>query len=367
MFKGKSIIHVITSTRLDRGGPSLSATQLMEALRLGGQEGMLVCPDAQDDPKNYAVCSSKSYPSLEHLLAVEPRDSIGALHIHGVWEWYLHQVSILARKSRIPYVFSPHGMLEPWAMSHRRWKKRLAWWLYQRNDLKHSAMLLATAPSEAEQFSRLGLTNKTVVLPNGIDFPADLLDKESEQPSRDSAAIRTALFLSRIHPKKGLGMLVEAWAKVRPQGWQMRVVGPDAGGHRQWVESQVKRYDLQKSWTFQEAVYGEEKAKAFLSSDLFILPTFSENFGIAVAEALAHRLPVVTTKGAPWQGLIDHRCGWWVAPSVEGITQALAQATSTSSQELNAMGQRGRTWAREEFAWPTIAQRLKEAYELYIP
>jgi glycosyltransferase involved in cell wall biosynthesis len=100
---------------------------------------------------------------------------------------------------------------------------------------------------------------------------------------------------------------------------------------------------------------------------LFILPTFSENFGIAVAEALAYRLPVVTTTGAPWQGLIDHRCGWWVAPSVEGITQALAQATSTNSQELNAMGQRGRAWVREEFDWPKIAQRLKEAYELYIP
>lgn len=367
MLKGKSVIHVITSTRLDRGGPSLSATQLMESLQQIGQEGMLVCPDHQHAPSGFARITVECYPSLEKLLVSQVRDKIGALHIHGVWEWYLHNVAKLARQSRIPYVFSPRGMLEPWAIRHRRWKKRLAWWLYQRNDLKHSAMLLATAPSEAEQFSRLGLTNKTVVLPNGIDFPTDLPDKESEQPSREAATIRTALFLSRIHPKKGLGMLVEAWAKIRPQGWQMRVVGPDSGGHRQWVESLVKRYDLQKSWTFQEAVYGEEKAKAFLSSDLFILPTFSENFGIAVAEALAYRLPVVTTTGAPWQGLIDHRCGWWVTPSVEGITQALAQATSTSSQELNAMGQRGRAWVREEFAWPTIAQRLKEAYELYIP
>jgi glycosyltransferase involved in cell wall biosynthesis len=239
--------------------------------------------------------------------------------------------------------------------------------MYQRNDLKHSAMLLATAPSEAEQFSRLGLSNKSITLPNGIEFPADIPGLEREIPPRDSTSVRTALFLSRIHPKKGLGMLVEAWAKVRPQGWKMRVVGPDACGHRQWVESQVKRYDLQKSWTFQDAVYGDDKANAFLSSDLFILPTFSENFGIAVAEALAYRLPVLTTTGAPWQGLIDHRCGWWVAPSVEGITQALAQATSTSSQELDAMGQRGRAWVREEFDWPKIAQRLKEAYELYIP
>ena len=367
MLKGKSVIHVITSTRLDRGGPSLSATQLMESLQQIGQDGMLVCPDHQHAPSGFARITVECYPSLEKLLVSQVRDKIGALHIHGVWEWYLHKVSKLARQSRIPYVFSPHGMLEPWAMSHRRWKKRLAWWMYQRNDLKHSAMLLATAPSEAEQFSRLGLSNKTVTLPNGIEFPSDIPGEGSEIRPKDSTSIRTALFLSRIHPKKGLGMLVEAWAKVRPQGWQMRVVGPDAGGHRQWVESQVNRYDLQKSWTFQDAVYGDDKANAFLSSDLFILPTFSENFGIAVAEALAYRLPVVTTKGAPWQGLIDHRCGWWVAPSVEGITQALAQATSTSSQELNAMGQRGRAWVREEFAWPTIAQRLKEAYELYIP
>ena len=367
MLKGKSVIHVITSTRLDRGGPSLSATQLIEALRHSGQDGILVCPDHEQDLSRFAPVNSVHYPTIQALLANEPREMIGGMHIHGVWEWYLHNASKAARQSRIPYLFSPHGMLEPWALSHRKWKKKLAWWLYQRNDLKRSEFLLATAPSEAEQFARLGLTNKTVVAPNGIAFPTHLPVEAKRSTPGESSSIRTALFLSRIHPKKGLGMLAEAWAKVRPQGWRMKVVGPDADGHRQWVEFQVERLGLRTSWEFQDAVYGTEKEKVLSNADLFILPTFSENFGIAVAEALAYRLPVITTTGAPWQGLVEHRCGWWVAPTVEPIAHALDQATSTSSKELSEMGLRGRVWARDEFAWPTISQRLKEAYELYFP
>jgi glycosyltransferase involved in cell wall biosynthesis len=363
---GKSVVHLISSTKLDRGGPSLSATQLLQSLREAGQSGILVSPDHQSDTRMYASVSAITYPSVEALIAKQTAQEIRAFHLHGVWDWFLHRAVQVARKLNIPYVISPRGMLEPWAMNQKKWKKRLAWWLYQRDDLQHAAFLLATAQSEAEQFSRLGLSNTTVVIPNGVQLPQCEARFPNSLPHQ-SKAQHTALFLSRIHPKKGLLLLVEAWAKVRPQGWRMLVVGPDQTGHRKEVQALVDKHQLHSAWEFHEAMYGEDKAKAFDEADLFILPTFSENFGVAIAEALAYRLPVITTNQAPWEGLHKHRCGWWVAADTQGIAGALAQATKLDRDELQQMGERGSRWVQSEFAWSSIAKRLIAAYDQYIP
>ena len=362
----KLIAHLISSTRLDRGGPSLSATQLLESHREAGQHGCLICPDHQYDSKDHAQIECICMPSVESLIATVPRSQIRAFHLHGIWDPFLHNAASLARKHRIPYVISPRGMLEPWALSQKKWKKRLAWWLYQRNDLRRAELLVATAKSEADQFHRLGLINPTVVVPNGVSVPAEPADLVPPV-STDWAPGKTALFLSRIHPKKGLLLLAEAWAKVRPDGWRMLVVGPDQDGHRLEVQRRVGQLGLTATWEFRDAVYGEEKRRAFLESDLFVLPTYSENFGIAIAEALANRLPVITTDQAPWEGLIEHRCGWWVSADIAGVSSGLLQATRLSRMELRGMGQRGAEWVRNEFSWTAIAKRMIEAYNTYVP
>jgi len=359
------MVHSISSTRLDRGGPSLSATQLLESQRLIGQPGVLVCPDHQQDLTKYARVSSDCFPSIDAMLRTVGIGTVLGFHLHGIWEPFLHRCVRFAKSRRIPYVISPRGMLEPWAMNQKRWKKRLAWWLYQRNDLRGAAFLHATADAEARQFSRLGLRNPVVVVPNGVDVP-DISAAQSASIKAELAGPRTALFLSRIHPKKGLLVLAQAWAKVRPQGWRMVVIGPDDKGHRGEVQSAVDKLGLSTSWEIRDAVYGEGKARAFLESELFILPTFSENFGIAVAEALAYGLPVITTTQAPWSGLVEHRCGWWVPMSVDGIAQAILQATSLNGSQLRQMGERGCRWVRDEFAWPSIGRRLVAAYDKYI-
>lgn len=366
MDRSKLMAHVISSTRLDRGGPSLSATQLLESQRQAGVEGVLVCPDHQKDSTRFASVSTSVYPEVESLLQTESADRIRGFHLHGIWDWFLHQSVRAAKRRGIPYVISPRGMLEPWALSQKKWKKRIAWWLYQRSDLQGAAFLHATAVSEAQQFSKLGLRNSVVVLPNGVSV-LEVLDSNEVSPSREPPLrSKQALFLSRIHPKKGLLVLAEAWAKVQPKGWRMVVIGPDEGGHRMQVQSLVNQLGLQSSWEIRDAVYGEQKRQAFQDSQLFILPTFSENFGIAVAEALAYGLPVITTTEAPWSGLVAHRCGWWTPMTVAGIAQALEQATSTDVSELRQMGQRGNRWVRDEFAWSSIGKRLVAAYDKYI-
>jgi len=312
---------------------------------------------------------------------------VSLIHDHGVWLPSNHLVAQWAREAGIPRMVSPRGMLEPWALNHRKWKKRLAWWLYQRGDLLKASALHATAPSEEAQFRKLGLKMPVFVVPNGVALPERvsrvegresreeklLQEAKVQNPTRKSSTpdsrrstSKTALFLGRIHPKKGLPLLVEAWARVRPQGWKMRVIGPDELGHRTEIAGMIHAAGLDDVWSLEGEVSDAAKWEVYGDADLFILPTHSENFGISVAEALAAGLPVITTTGAPWSGLEEHRCGWWVKPQADALAVALATATSTGGDSLREMGRRGRSWVEGDFSWKGVAESMSRAYKTMI-
>jgi glycosyltransferase involved in cell wall biosynthesis len=142
-----------------------------------------------------------------------------------------------------------------------------------------------------------------VVIPNGVDAAAFAGTGDREAISRrwpECQGKRVALFLSRLHPLKGLEMLIDAWAEIPHAGWQLLVVGTDEAGHEAEIKARVERRGLAGAVTFGGPRYGDEKVAVMQAADLFVLPTHSENFGIVVAEALACGVPVITTKGAPW-------------------------------------------------------------------
>jgi glycosyltransferase involved in cell wall biosynthesis len=172
-----------------------------------------------------------------------------------------------------------------------------------------------------------------------------------------------ALFLSRLHPKKGLINLIEAWSIVRPDGWDLTIAGPDDGGHRQVIEQLIRTHDLAASVRLVGSVPDADKWALYAASDLFVLPTFSENFGIVIAEALVSGLPVITTKGAPWSGLHQHGCGWWIEVGVEPLVDALTSAIRLSSCEREALGARGRAYIERDFSWAGITRKMLRAYE----
>ena len=158
-------------------------------------------------------------------------------------------------------------------------------------------------------------------------------------------------------------MLVEAWARVRPEGWKLRIVGPDEAGHQAEVERVANRTGITSVVEFVGKVSGSAKVTAYASADLFILPSYTENFGMAVAEALAHSLPVITTTGTPWSLLPERGCGWWVAPTVDHLADALTEATALDDEALRDMGSRGRELVSKEFSWQRAALKMKEAYQ----
>jgi len=273
--------------------------------------------------------------------------NIELIHLHGMWSPYLAVAALVARMKRIPLVISPHGCLEPWALSYKKNKKNLALKTYQGAVLHSASMFIATANQELESIRSLGYRQPIAVIPNGVDvgLPA----------KRDSkVGLKTILFLSRVHPIKGLLDLVEAWALARQPGWKIVIAGGDEGGYRAIVEALIQAKGLQSDFEFTGFVDGARKQACFDDATLFVLPTYSENFGIAVAEAMANELPVITTTGAPWRDLVEHRCGWWVAPGVQGVTGALIEAMACSPEDLRAMGHRGRQLVIDKYSWSQI-------------
>jgi glycosyltransferase involved in cell wall biosynthesis len=272
------------------------------------------------------------------------------VHSHGLWLPFNHTVAGLAGKR---HIISPRGMLEPWALNNSKWKKRVAWWLYQKRDLKRAIAFHATAESEAESIRRLGFKQPIAVIPNGVDLPE--IFKPAVKPE---GASKTALFLSRIHPKKGLPMLLDAWKRVAPDNWRLVIAGNDDGNHLPLIEKKLKELGLGDQVTIAGPLFGKAKDVAYRNADLFVLPSYSENFGIVVTEALGYQLPVLTTTGCPWQELITERCGWWVDPTPEGIEAGLGDALASSSMQLQEMGVRGCELVREKYQWPIIAENM---------
>jgi glycosyltransferase involved in cell wall biosynthesis len=285
------------------------------------------------------------------------REKIQLLHNHGLWSPANHGTAVIAEKLGIPMVTTPHGSLTRWAFQHKSLKKKLAWGLYQKADLEASRAVHVTAEDEAKDLRELGLKAAIALIPIGIDIPTW---RERKTEPKET---RTALFVSRIHPKKGLLTLVEAWAAVRPVGWRMRVVGPDYTGYRPEVERAVKAKGLEKEFIFEDAVYDAAKWELYWDADVFILPTFSENFGLVIPEALACGVPVITTQGTPWKELEERSCGWWIPLGVDPLVEAIRKATSLTDGERSQMGLRGRQLVEEKYTWESVAKNMKLLYE----
>ncbi len=355
-------VHVVPHIDDEASGPSYSVPRLCRSLAADGQRVGLMCLAAAADIPGVELERYRQWPLLKRF-ALSPAFARGLrlrvrevdiVHNHSLWSMVNVVAGWIVPGSRARLVTSPRGTLSTWALGNSRWVKRALWPL-QRRALARADLLHATSDGEHDEIRALGFTAPIVVLPNGIDVPA--------AHEKNKSNVRTLLFLSRIHPKKGIDALLHAWQKlqVRHPQWQLVIAGRGDVAHVREVESLAAALQLQRVG-FPGPLYGDSKAQAYRDAELFVLPTHSENFGMVVAEALAHGCPAVVSRGAPWQGLTTHACGWWIDNDVPSLVATLDAAMSLPSAQLQAMGARGRLWMLRDYSWDVIGQRMGEAY-----
>jgi glycosyltransferase involved in cell wall biosynthesis len=338
------------------GGPAVSVARLADALAERGVDVALWSPDGS--VVSEAVVGDRVRRlggTLPHAMNELGKPDL--IHDNGIWLRHNHDIARLAHRDGIARVVSPRGMLEPWAMAHKRQKKRVAWILYQRRDLRLAARLHAATAVEAARLEALDLAVPVVVLPNGVDLPP-----EQSSPARD-ASVKTAVFLGRLYPVKGIPMLLHAWATLRPPGWRLVIAGPDEAGHEAELRSMASSMRLDDVIQFVGHVSADAKERLLASASVLVAPSHMESFGMAIAEALARGVPVLTTTATPWKVLGEMHCGWQVEPNIEGITSGLRVATLESDSTLREMGERGRDYVRRNLQWAEIADKYIALYD----
>ena len=368
------VISVIPGMAKSRGGPTFGVAGLCEATAHAGISQLLMtveAPQGEEEklpaPGAVETIRARGFHSKALRLTYSPgfrrellqrcrEHGIEIIHNHGLWSQPNHAAARVARQLEIPLVVSTHGMLAAWALQHKAWKKKLGWWAYQKADLEQARVIRATAEPEALAIRKLGFHQPIALVPNGIEFPA------RTEPVNGKGA-HVLLFVGRLYPVKGLLNLVKAWAAVRPQGWRCVVAGPDEAGHKREVEAAVSDAGLGNAFSFPGAIDGDAKWDLYRSADLFVLPSFTENFGLVVAEALACGVPAITTKGTPWECLPVRDCGWWVDIGVEPLSAALKEATGATDARRREMGLRGRQLVEERYAWGPIGKTMAEVYQ----
>ena len=338
------VLQVVPRIAAESSGPSVSVPSLSRALAHRGNDVQLFALEPAPhrsifDRARFFPCSKLPFA---HRLGWSPRmrqaleqesSAFDVVHTNSLWMMPNVYPGLVRRRGASKLVISPRGTLSEWALSRAKARKAVVWRLGQRRALEAADCIHATSEAELEEVRRLGLRNPVAVIPNGVECPDDY---RARDPGRSR---RTCLFLARIHPKKGVDRLVEAWRSLAAEhlSWDCKIAGPLDSDYARKLKSEVDR-DPSLRIEFLGEVRGEAKADLFRSADLYVLPTHSENFGISVAEALSFGVPSIVFHGAPWQGLNEQRAGWWIEPGTDRLAATLRTAMQSPDAEREAMG-----------------------------
>ncbi len=372
-----TVVHVTSWLSRNGGGiPPVIWALARETSRRGinasviGLNDQWVKDDCKKDGFPFAagdVIGPKAFgfsPELRKQLQMRAQRP-GVVHSHGLWMYPGLAAREVSKNNGCRLLISPHGMLEPWALNHSSWKKKLAECLFERKNFQEAACLHALCQAEAENFRRYGLKNPIAIIPNGID-PHDF----ERQP--DGAIIekfpgmrgrRRMLFLSRLHPKKGLDNLLESWRKLAPdyKDWQLLIAGRGEPAYENKLRALAG--DLSQSVLFLGPLYGEDKKQILAAADAFVLPSLSEGFSVAVLEAAAAGLPVLLTPQCNFPELIQAGAALEISTDPSGIANGIRHILELPEEQRKATGLRGRELVKKSYTWPFIAEQMCRVYE----
>lgn len=350
----------------EAAGPTQSVLRLCEALAVCGHDVSIQTMASGRQPIGIELVQHDQWRCLGRfgfsLALVRSLRRAAAhadiLHNHSLWSFPNMAAGLISRPDGALLVTSPRGTLAQAARERSRFKKVLFSPL-QQLAITRAACLHATSAMEYRDIRQSGLQQPVAVIPNGIDIP-ELVGTSNLY---EVGKARRLLFLGRLHPIKGVELLLDAWRALQREfpDWELVIAGK---GERTYVHSLhdlARRLQLERV-SFPGPVYGDAKRLLYCSSELFVLPTQTENFGMAIAEAQAHAVPVITTRGAPWARLEEKQSGWWVVRTQETINDALSAAMKMTPESLSQMGARGRRWMKEDYEWSAVASQMIDVY-----
>lgn len=382
------VLQIVPSISLIYGGPSQMVLGLSSALAKAGAEVTILTTDSNGDtgeapldvPLDYPVeqdgyfiryfrCSPfRRYKFSVELLKWLSQHSyeFDIAHIHALFSPVSSAAATVARSRNLPYLMRPLGTLDPADLQKKKQLKKVYAALIERGNLAGAAAIHFTSLQEAKVSERFGTKTKDVVIPLGVQLPEVTAGMAKSQLNLPGD-VPILLYMSRIDPKKGLDLLIPALEKLLAEGIQFHFVlaggNPQDPEYEQQIKQQVSLSPLAKCTTIPGFVKGDLKAALLQDADLFVLPSYYENFGIAVAEAIASATPVVISQGVYiWEDIQRAEAGWVCECEVNSLKDALREALG-NAQERRRRGENGKQYAQSHYSWSAIAQQTLDTYQ----
>jgi len=371
----RSHIHAVQSLEPLRGaGLGLSALQLHLSFQKQTQSSLITTRDKTFNPQWPGVYQGirkgplKAFfsPGL-HAEITKNASSNSCFHGHGFYVYTDYLLGKTARRLGCPLIYHVQGCFDPWILARSKIKKSIAGWLFQNKNFAHCSLWRALTSKEEKQIRALGFRQPIIILPNGIDL------KDTDTPPPDDACPevhqkkrpKTLLFLSRLHPKKGLPLLLESWREIHFHfpDWELLIVGPDEDNHWKALEPNIALGKYGPSIRRFDAVHGHAKNAIFKAADAFALPSYSEGFPMVVLEAAAHKLPSLISTECNFPQLAEVGGAISCKPEFDDVKKALTQLLSLPDDERKEMGQRARQLIQEKYTWASISTTLLNVCE----
>lgn len=359
------------SLNVNAGGPALSMSLTLKGLEKAGVSTIALTEEIPAGEKlitkelNIRFTHRSKFGTFAYVDNVKSclakETDVDIYHIHGTWMYHGLAVSKYANKTGKPYLVSPRGMLYPQALAHHALLKKVMMGLYQGKVFSGAACIQATCKEEMEHYRALGFKNPVAVLPNPIDINGIAEREISEKP------IFKIGYLGRLHPRKRVERLIYAFHEEEDKLKDCRlvIIGGGDAQYESFLKEETKRLYL-KNVEFTGFLTGKEKDDAIMDLSLLVVPSDFENFGNIVTEALVRGVPVITSKGMPWQELETYKCGWWIDNDQKSINRTLLEAVSLPQNERIVMGMNGKRLMKENYSVEVLGEKMQRLYNWII-
>ncbi|MGB3385328.1 MAG: glycosyltransferase [Marinomonas sp.] len=380
------IFALIENISNEYGGPANSLPNMLEAIRSElSIESLVYSISSSKDERNEFIerfsipwirCQKIGFDKIKYSHELNYKLSIDLnnddlLFSNNLWNYPAFLAAQLSRKKDIPHIISIRGSLYPWSLGQSNIIKKIAWNFFQKKSLQQASLIHVTCSDEYKAVRDLGITSPIAIVPHGINY-----DDYQNLPKKSNAIEylglnqnkKYILFMSRLHKKKGLDLLLELWPELVDKfpDWCLLIVGPDYSNYTDSISKLAIENDIVHNIKTLGMLTGDKKKCVLAASEFFVLPTYTENFGVVIGEALAAGLPVITTTGTPWSEIGSHNCGKYINLSKENVSQALQEMMSMEEKPFNIMSDNAKLLIKNNYSWSAQAIKFGQALDFVL-